>query len=627
MQRGWVHVWVLCLGLLAGMPAAAQELPASTPVADRIAARREFPWLGPLVADRMVADPGLLIAVTDPRLPQLPPPKPVPGKPAAPYPEPCFKIKTVEISGIVIADRSEVLAAIAPFLQACQGNSTVRGLLLSVNAVYASKGYITTQAYLPKQDLKTSGLILIEVKPGRIERIVYEEKPAWNQGTYFERLAKSGRALFGAESLDAFFKAIDTFAETLDDPLERPLISAPWLRSGGAMVAKPGDILNLEDIQQGLDQLNRAPSSKAKSKLDPGKEPNTSVVRIANPQDDAFRVIAGTDTYGSVATGIVRRRIEIARDNLFGINDSWRSSLTTSRLTNELTTSFSVPYRWLSLSVDGKYSEALIPLGSVAELFTQTTTIGSTLGWTVNRTPDGRLDLSAGIRLYHNDRFINDIMLTPQVFTALDFGATRSFVLGQRGMLTLGAKYSVGTEMLKATIDDTDPLPTAPRAQFRKIEGTSNLQWALTDSLTLTSGLTAQFSTTPLYSPDQFTIGGMTSVRGFKAAPVVGDRGAHIRNEVGAKLPVDAMFKAMDWKSVWAASRLKALEGYVFLDGGASTDIANHKNTLLAGTGIGLRIKDSRYTADLSLARGVYQMGPVTPLATEIYLNFGWKMF
>jgi hemolysin activation/secretion protein len=637
IRRRRLGPWAaLCLVALSSLePLSAQTtLSSATPVADRVAARRNFPGVAKAVADRMTADPTILIVPTDGRLPQpkpAPPPAKPGDKPAAKgpvKPEDCFAIGSVEISGIVLVTQAEVRSAISSFLQACQGNTTVKGLLLSINALYASKGYITTQAYLPKQDLKKAGLIRIEIKPGRIAGIIYEEKPVWDQGTYFERLNASFRGIFAADSVDAFFKAVESFAEAIDDPLERPLLSSGGVRSAGAFVAKPGDILNLEEIQQGLDQMNKAPSSRAKSKLEPGKEPNTSVVRIANPQDDAFRLTVGYDTYGSVSTGVSRQRIEIARDNLIGVNETWRTGLTSSRNTNELTGSVAVPYGWWSLSLDGKYSDSLVPLGSVAELYTKTTTFGTAASWTALRTPEGRLDLSTGLRVYGTNRYINDVMLTPQTFSALDFGLTRTLVLGQNGMLTLGAKSSVGTKLFHATLDDPAPLSSAPRAQFRKLEGSAGLQLAVLDAAVLASNLTAQFATTPLYSPDQFTIGGLTSVRGFKAAPVMGDRGAHMRNELVFKLPVDAWLGKRDPQaSNWLPNRFKALEGYGFVDGGYAFDVANRKTTLLAGSGVGVRIKDHRLTVDLSLARGIYQQGPATPLATEIYLNMGWKVF
>lgn len=145
--------------------------------------------------------------------------------------------------------------------------------------------------------------------------------------------------------------------------------------------------------------------------------------------------------------------------------------------------------------------------------------------------------------------------------------------------------------------------------------------------MTLTSALTWQYANVPLYSPDQFTVGGLTSVRGFNASPVLGDRGAHLRTEIGLRPPVEALFSNLGWTSKWLAGRAKAIEGYAFADGGYVYDVANARETMLAGAGVGVRIRDHRLTLDVSVARGLFRNDPNDELATEVYLTAGWKVF
>ncbi len=569
-----------------------------------------------------------LRTATDKALPKLPPPPLKPGAKPDPNASACIPIDWIEISGIELVSREEVAAATKQFTHACQSNQTVQSLMVTINALHGSKGFITTQAYLPKQDLKKSRLLKIEIKIGRIAQITYDEKPKWAEGTYFERLRKNFGAVFAAKDVPSFFASLDTFAETLDDPIEGSLIFGPETRFARARVIQAGDILNIETIQQTLDQLNRAASARAVSKLDPGQEPGTSIVRITNPADDAFRTIVGYDTYGSKLTGISRYRAEVARDNLVGVNDTWTGSVTSSLRTNELSGAVSAPLAWGSLAIDAKYTESITPLSDIAELFTQSVTIGSTANYTAYRGTDGKLDFSAGIRGYTNDRTINDVRLTPQLLSALDFGVARTFTLGKSGVLTLGTKGSFGIHAFGSVPDQSSADHTVPRSHFKKLAANVGLQWNVIDGLVFSSALTGQYTKLPLYSPDQFTIGGLTSVRGFNAFPVVGDRGAHWRNELIAKLPADAIMDALNWKSAtWLANRFKAMEAYTFLDAGYVSDIASSRVTKLAGTGVGFRIKDSRLTVDWSVARGVHQREPTTPVATEVFINMGWKVF
>jgi hemolysin activation/secretion protein len=543
-------------------------------------------------------------------------------------PEPCFPVETVTVSGIELVDRGEIADVIRPLAGRCQGNTLVKGILVAINGVYAKHGFVTTQAYLPKQDLKTAHKLAIEIKVGRIAEVRYEEVPVWAEGPYFERLGKRFREIFSANDLTAFFSSLDRFVETIDDPLEQPLIANPAARVGPATVIHKGEPLELEAMQQGLDVMNKSASSKAQAKLEPGPDPASSVVVIKNAPTDAFRVIAGYDTYGTRATGVQRARLDMARDNLIGVNDTWKASLTSAANSNELSAGFALPVQWFVVTFDTKYSETLVPLGAFAELFAQNASATLAGVATVQRTPAERLDLSLGVRLSGNDRTINDVALTPQRFFAIQAGLTKSWTLGKTGMLTVGVTGSKGLDAWIATQDPTDAGATTPRAQFKKVEGSLNLNWAPVEGITVSSALSTQWSNTPLYSVEQLTLGSLSTIRGFKDAPFSVDRGGHWRNDIAARLPVDAMIKTFSWNvDPWIANRFRALEGYVFVDAGYGEDVANRRNDLLIGTGVGLRYRDSRITADWSVARGVYENAKSAPDSTEMYLNIGVKTF
>ena len=234
-----------------------------------------------------------LTMATSPQAP-LPPPAPDPKAPAkVAGKEACFAVDTITVTGLSLIDREAAQTALKPFSHPCQGNETIKGLLVTLNALHADKGYVTTQAYLPKQDIKATHTVKIDIKVGRIADVVYEERPEWAVGSYLDRLNTKLAAVFTADTVDAFFNNLDAFVDTIDDPLERPLIADPRARTAGAVVIERGDVLELEAMQQGLDQMNKAGSSKAKAKLDPGPDPATSIVKIVNAPQDAFRLVVG----------------------------------------------------------------------------------------------------------------------------------------------------------------------------------------------------------------------------------------------------------------------------------------------------------------------------------------------
>ena len=267
-------------------------------------------------------------------------------------------------------------------------------------------------------------------------------------------------------------------------------------------------------------------------------------------------------------------------------------------------------------------------MSDIAELFSQTASVELTGTWTAARTPSGRLDLLIGGKIYGNQRYINDVLLTPQTFAALELGATRTWTLGQSGLFTASTKGSLGTSAFDATLDPKDANGTTPRAQFKKVEANTNLQWAPLPGVILTSAVTGQWTNAPLYSPDQLTIGTLSAVRGFNEQPFSFDRGAHTKNELSFKLPVDTWFADVAWRDkTWFVNRLKGLESYVFLDAGLGFDLANDKKDVVVGTGFGLRYRDSRWTVDWSYAQGIYRDNPALPLGSITYLNASLKTF
>ncbi|KIP89882.1 POTRA domain-containing protein, partial [Pseudomonas fulva] len=87
---------------------------------------------------------------------------------APPSDERCFAIEQIEISGatsLSAADKAEILA---PFADDCLGVSQLNGLLKAVTDHYIDRGYVTTRAYLPQQDLSARTLNVVVVE-GRLE--------------------------------------------------------------------------------------------------------------------------------------------------------------------------------------------------------------------------------------------------------------------------------------------------------------------------------------------------------------------------------------------------------------------------------------------------------------------------
>ncbi len=135
----------------------------------------------------------------------------------------CFYIAEIELDGADALSAADRRTLLKPYLGQCLGVVQLNALFKRITDLYIRRGLVTSRAYLPQQDL-SSGHLKVIVVEGRLEGL----RPA------------EGSKL-SARELDMSFP-------------------------GSA-----GNLLNLRQIEQMFDQLNRQPSNQAQMELTPGK--------------------------------------------------------------------------------------------------------------------------------------------------------------------------------------------------------------------------------------------------------------------------------------------------------------------------------------------------------------------
>ncbi|MDC9589528.1 POTRA domain-containing protein [Xenorhabdus sp. XENO-10] len=141
----------------------------------------------------------------------------------------CVTINNITFQGAGALSESAQRTLAQPYLHHCVTLAGLKQLVRTVSNAYIAEGYITSQAYLPEQDL-TAGQLRIAVIEGGVEAIEIEGKPP-----------RTAKMLFPD---------------------------------------RVGHILNLRDIEQGLEQLNRLNSSRFTIDIQPGTQPGYSIVHI-----------------------------------------------------------------------------------------------------------------------------------------------------------------------------------------------------------------------------------------------------------------------------------------------------------------------------------------------------------
>lgn len=436
----------------------------------------------------------------------------------------CRDIRTIAISGAPRLSGSVREQIDRQFAGRCLGVPEIEQLLGEITRDYVLRGYVTTRAYLPAQDL-SKGQLDITVVEGTIEKLRIEDK---------------GHRSF-----------------------------AP----GNTIPAKPGDVLNLRDLEQGIDQINRLASNHATLDIQPGTLPGGSEVVIRNEPEPFYHLMFSLDNQGSVSTGKNQLGVSLSTDSLLGWSEfmlfTHRESIPGDKFHQYSTSdsfTLSVPYGYNTFSYNGSISRyvSTIHAPSGLDLIASGDSTSNALTWdrVVYRDQRTRANVSGTFTNKESRSYLEDQLLgvSSRKLSILDLDANVSTGVGS-GILGLNLGWAQGVKAAGA-LRDMDDLPfVAPRAQFKKLKygATYNLpfQW-LGGEWSLSSALTGQAARSTLYGSEQMAIGGIYTVRGFVRSTLAGDSGYYLRNDLslrqlirlaGVELPT-RWFLALDMGAV-----------------------------------------------------------------------------
>ncbi|SHE59333.1 hemolysin activation/secretion protein [Modicisalibacter ilicicola DSM 19980] len=425
----------------------------------------------------------------------------LPSVPTSPEAQ-CFPVDDIALEGVTLLDDKTWQQLVSPFIDRCLTVSDLNELLRTITQAYIDRGYITTRAYLPQQDLsrKTLRVAVIE---GKVEAIE-------SQG---------------------------------DSPTPRELSMAS--------PAEAGDALNLRDLEQLIDQLNRLPSYQATMELVPGNTPGGSRVQIANARQKPWRVTLGHNNGGSDGTGEQQQSAGLEWDSPLGLADRFMAQLGHDASTEPGHGSgngyldYSLPYGYWSFS----YSYTQSDYRSLAEASGFTFALeGKSERHRLQaerllaRDSVSKTSASVGISRLSTRNYIDGarIEVSSQRLSELDIGLNHGRRVGN-AFFNIDAGWQKGLTVFGAQSDSED-MPGTPKAQYKKTTLTlSYLQpfSLFQQQLSFSSLINGQWSTDVLYSPQRLSLGGQSSVRGFKEQSLSGDSGGYWRNQVTWQRPLD----------------------------------------------------------------------------------------
>ncbi len=424
---------------------------------------------------------------------------------------PCFRIERITLSGYKSRRFQWALehAGQTPDggtdlnLPQCLGGRGVNLVMQRIQNAIIARGYVTTRVLAQPQDLN-SGHLQLTLIPGRVRDI------------------------------------------------RRTPTANPKVTLWNAVPARSGDLLNLRDLEQGLENFRRVPTAEAAIQIEPAAAPDArpgeSDLVVDWQQRLPFRTSLALDDAGSETTGKYQGSATVSLDHWLRFNDLFYASFNQDlgggedgdRGTRGHTLHYSFPFGYWLFAVTSSTSDYHQSVAGASQTYVysgESDTGDLRVSRLVYR--DAVRKTTLGLRAWTRSsrNFIDDTEVEVQrrQMAGWEFNAGHREFMGQ-STLDVNFAYRRGTgagDSLQAPEENFGEGTARP--EIITADAQFNLPFALASQpLRVTSLIRAQWNQTPLVPQDRFSIGSRYTVRGFDGESVLSaDRGWLVRNDLG----------------------------------------------------------------------------------------------
>jgi len=487
---------------------------------------------------------------------------------------PCFKIEQFAIRGDADGKFPWLIGAASgphgndPVVGKCLGGKGLALVLRRMQNRLIAEGYITTRVALEEQDLG-SGRLEITVTPGRIRDL--------------KLTTDNGR--------DA----------------------SVW----SAFPARSGDLLNLREIEQGLENLKGLPTTDADIKIMATDIPGESDVLINYRQNFPLRLSLTADDAGTKATGKYQGGVTVAYDNPTSLSDLFYVSLnrdldgqgrdgTRSGLMH-----YTIPFGFWSFSATydwGRYYQTVKGFSQDYVYSGKNRNANLRVSRVLFRDGKAKTSIFGGLFQKQTENFIDDTEVEVQRRRTGGWLAGLSHQqFTDYGTVDFSLTYRQGTGAL-GSIEAPEEQFGEGTSRFRVLTGDLNYVAPFSlvgQNFTYRLNARMQWNDTPLAPPERFIIGGRYTVRGFDGESILSaERGWLLRNDISMALPAGH-------------------EGYIGVDygrvGGKSAELLVGKQ--LAGAVLGVRGGSKFLRYELFVGTPIYKPEGFTTAAVTAGFN------
>ncbi|HDR9150509.1 TPA: ShlB/FhaC/HecB family hemolysin secretion/activation protein [Burkholderia vietnamiensis] len=437
----------------------------------------------------------------------------------------------------------------------CVGKQGIDVLIKGLSQAILARGYVTTRVLIPEQDLST-GTLKLSLIPGMIRHV-----------------------RFADEKLRGTWKT--------------------------AFPTRDGEVLNLRDLEQGLEQMKRVSSQDVSMQIVPGALPGESDVVLDVKRSKPWTVVASIDNSGTRATGKLQGNLSVGIDNPLGLNDMLNVGVSQDlefgdkRLGSHGWNGFyTIPWGYWAATLSASTNTYYQQIAGVNQTFIasgNSKTVDFKLARVLARSQNDVFGGYFRLSRRFGQSFIEDTEISQQRRnnTIIELGVTdRHYFDGAQ--FDGSAAYRQGVGGFGA---QDDMLAAGPTYRFKMAVLDANLSVPFVISkqpFRYVGTFHGQYTGNTLYYLDDMTIGSRYTVRGFDGETMLASsRGFYWRNEL--QMPIgqtgQAIYAGLDYGRVWGPQPIALvgtqLAGAVIgVKGSIGTRFGAYAYDLFAGTPI-----------------------------------------
>jgi hemolysin activation/secretion protein len=383
----------------------------------------------------------------------------------------------------------------------CVGPAGLNLIIKRLSGIILQKGYSTTRVGIEEQDLSTGRLILVLV-PGIIRTIQFNN----------------------------------------------PDLYGTWRN---AFPTGPGQLLNLHDLEQGIEQMKRVPSQDVDMQLIPADTPGESDVLLTVQRNKPWKISTNLDNSGAQSTGKLQGSVNLSLDNVFGLSDMFNIGINSDaehdgieRGTAGHSAYYALPFGYWYYSMaasDYDYHQEVAGIDQSYLSSGKSKNLDLKFNYLFQRDQMQKNSLQLNISKRWSHAYIDDTEIAVQKrnVTYVELGWVHKHYFGD-AQLDLTLAERCGTSWFGGQSDAPNRPQEFPTYVYtlQTVDATLNVPFLIEDQLfNYSTTLRGQTTHSPLYLADEFSIGGRYTVRGFDGElTLAAERGFYLRNEISTPI-------------------------------------------------------------------------------------------